>query len=116
MKRHLAWWIVLTLLSVAWAPFGLDELIHKIGGLNYYPDEEVGLMFGVWLFVWWPCHITAAQREHFPIRHVPDSARGCACPTGGRVCGQAFNLPAIHLREEPDALMSASPGLCGVVP
>jgi hypothetical protein len=60
MKRHLAWWIVLTLLSIAWAPFGLDELLHKIGGLNYYPDEEVGLMFGVWLFVWWPCHITAA--------------------------------------------------------
>jgi hypothetical protein len=46
-------------------------------------------------------------------RHVPDSARDCACPTGGRVCGQATRLAATHLREEPDALMNARPGLCG---
>ena len=55
----------------------------------------------------------AAQGEHVPIRHVPDSARDCACPTGGQVCGQAISLAAIHLREEPDALRSARPGLCG---
>jgi hypothetical protein len=58
----------------------------------------------------------AAQGEHFPIRHVPDSARDCACPTGGRVCGQATGLAAIHLREEPDALMSARPGPSGGCP
>jgi hypothetical protein len=29
------------------------------------------------------------------------------------VCGQAISLAAIYLREEPDALMSARPGLCG---
>ena len=29
------------------------------------------------------------------------------------MCGQAISLAAIHLREEPDALMSARPGLCG---
>jgi len=29
------------------------------------------------------------------------------------VCGQAFGLAVIHPREEPDALMSARPGLCG---
>ena len=54
-----------------------------------------------------------AQGEHFLIRHAPDSVRDCACPTGGRVCGQATSLPAIHLREEPDALMSARPGPSG---
>src|ERR1700730_9531652 len=32
---------------------------------------------------------------------------------GGRVCGQAIDLAAIYLREEPDALRSARPGLCG---
>jgi hypothetical protein len=32
---------------------------------------------------------------------------------GGRVCGQAQGLAAIHLREEPDALMSARPGPSG---
>jgi hypothetical protein len=30
------------------------------------------------------------------------------------VCGQAISLAAIHLREEPDALISARPGLCGL--
>jgi hypothetical protein len=29
------------------------------------------------------------------------------------VCGQATASAAIHLREEPDALTSARPGLCG---
>jgi hypothetical protein len=58
----------------------------------------------------------AAQGEHFPIRHVPDSERDCACPMGGRVCGQATGLAAIHLREEPDALMSARPGPSGGCP
>jgi len=29
------------------------------------------------------------------------------------VCGQVFHLAAIHPREEPDALMSARPDLCG---
>ena len=43
----------------------------------------------------------------------PTPERDCACPTGGRACGQAIRLAAIHLREEPDALMSARPGLCG---
>ena len=54
-----------------------------------------------------------AQGERFPIRHVPDTERDCACPTGGRVCGQALSLAVIHPREEPDALKSARPGLCG---
>ena len=35
---------------------------------------------------------------------------------GGRVCGQAQGLAAIHLREEPDALMSARPGPSGGYP
>jgi hypothetical protein len=54
-----------------------------------------------------------AQGERFPIRHVPDTERDCACPTGGRVCGQAISLAVLHPREEPDALKSARPGLCG---
>ena len=40
----------------------------------------------------------ADQGEHFSIRHVPDSARDCACPTDGRVCGQAFHLAVTHPR------------------
>lgn len=51
---------MLILLLIAWVPFGIAELLHKLGGLNYYPDEQVALMFGVWLFIWWPCHIIAA--------------------------------------------------------
>ena len=39
-----------------------------------------------------------------------------ASPMGGRVCGQAIALAAIHLREEPDALMSARPGPSGGYP
>ena len=54
-----------------------------------------------------------AQGERFPIRHVPDTARDCACSTGGRVYGQAISLAVLHPREEPDALMSARPGPCG---
>jgi hypothetical protein len=56
------------------------------------------------------------RESTFPIRHVPDSERDCACPTSGRVCGQPIRLAAIHLREEPDALISARPGPSGVVP
>ena len=48
------------MLLVAWVPFGVYELLHKVGGLNYYPDEQVAMMFGFWLFIWWPCHIFAA--------------------------------------------------------
>ena len=40
----------------------------------------------------------ADQGEHFSIRHVPDSARDCACPTGGPVCGQAARLAVMYLR------------------
>ena len=29
---------------------------------------------------------------------LPDIERDCACPTGGRVCGQAARLAVIHLR------------------
>jgi hypothetical protein len=57
MKRHLAWWVVLGLLLLAWIPFGLDELLHMISVLNEYSDEGTALMFGFWLFVWWPCHV-----------------------------------------------------------
>jgi hypothetical protein len=38
---------------------------------------------------------------------------GSARVPRGRVCGQATRLAATHLREEPDALMNARPGLCG---
>lgn len=54
MKRHLAWWTILILLLIAWVPFGVDALIYKIRG--HSSDEWVALMFGFWLFVWWPCH------------------------------------------------------------
>ena len=57
MKRHLAWWTILILLLIAWAPFGVDALIYKIRGPNCCSDEWVALMFGFWLFVWWPSHI-----------------------------------------------------------
>ena len=40
----------------------------------------------------------ADQGEHSPIRHVPDTERVCACPTGGRVCGQAVSLAATYPR------------------
>jgi len=53
------------------------------------------------------------KENTFPFDMHPDSERDCACPTGGRVCGQAIRLAAIHLREEPDALRSARPCLCG---
>ena len=33
-----------------------------------------------------------------PILHVPDTERDCACPTGGRVCGQAVRLAVTHPR------------------
>lgn len=60
IRRHLAWWIALALLVIAWTPLGIAELLHKFSGLNYYPDEQVALMFGFWLFIWWPCHIIVA--------------------------------------------------------
>ena len=60
MKRHKVWWAVIGLLLIAWVPFLLEEAIHKLGGRNYYPDQEVGLMFGFWLFIWWPCHVLVA--------------------------------------------------------
>src|ERR1019366_4022279 len=34
----------------------------------------------------------ADQGEHSSIRHVPDTERVCACPTGGRVYGQGCPL------------------------
>jgi len=40
----------------------------------------------------------ADHREHWSIWHVPDTERGCTCPTGGRVCGQAPRLAVFHLR------------------
>ena len=52
MKGHPALWIVVALLLLAWVPFGLYELIDKLRGLNYYPDEEVAFTFGFWPFVW----------------------------------------------------------------
>ena len=32
------------------------------------------------------------------IWHVPDTERVCACPTGGRVCGQAARLTTTYPR------------------
>src|ERR1700686_4757857 len=52
------------------------------------------------------------KENTFPFDTYP-TQRGTARVPGGRVCGQAMSLAAIHLREEPDALMSARPGLCG---
>jgi hypothetical protein len=40
----------------------------------------------------------ADQGEHSPTRHVPDIERESACPTDGRVSGQAARLAIIHLR------------------
>jgi len=41
----------------------------------------------------------AADRgEHSSIRHVPDTERVCARPTGGRVYGKAVRLAASHPR------------------
>jgi hypothetical protein len=34
------------------------------------------------------------------------------CPTGGRLCCEPM-VGRFYPREEPDALMSARPGLCG---
>ena len=69
MKAHRVWWIVVALLLFAWAPFGLYELIHKLRGINGYPDEEVALLYGFWLFVWWPCHIIAALIISYKLVH-----------------------------------------------
>jgi hypothetical protein len=37
----------------------------------------------------------ADQGEHFPIRHVPDSARDCACPTVGECAAKLFAWPLL---------------------
>src|SRR5712692_8402153 len=39
----------------------------------------------------------ADEGELSPTRHVPDIERDSACPTGGRVCGQAARLAVIQL-------------------
>src|ERR1700730_18571992 len=36
--------------------------------------------------------------EHSPTQNGPDIERDCACPTGGRVCGQTVALAVIHPR------------------
>ena len=38
------------------------------------------------------------KENTFPFRHVPDTERDCACPTGGRVYGQALHMAVIHPR------------------
>jgi hypothetical protein len=37
----------------------------------------------------------ADQGEHFSIRHVPDSARDCACPTVGECADKLFAWPLL---------------------
>ena len=37
----------------------------------------------------------ADQGEHFSIRHVPDSARDCACPTVGECADKRFAWPLL---------------------
>ena len=41
MKWHLAWRVVLGLLLLAWIPFGVAELLHKLSGWNYYRDAPL---------------------------------------------------------------------------
>lgn len=67
MRLNRAWWVVISLLLLAWVPFLLDELVHKIWGGNGYSDEGVAIAFGYWLFVWWPCHIIAALIAVFKL-------------------------------------------------
>jgi hypothetical protein len=46
----------------------------------------------------------------------PTQSGTARVPWVGEGCGQAIALAAIHLREEPDALMSARPGPSGGYP
>ena len=56
-------------------------------------------------------------KENTSIRHVPDTERDCACSNGwASVRRSRLGSAVTDLREEPDALRSARPGLCGVVP
>ena len=56
-------------------------------------------------------------KENTSIRHVPDTERDCACSNGwASVRRSRLGSAVTDLREEPDTLMSARPGLCGVVP
>jgi len=54
LKRHKAWWVLLALQAIAWGPFLIEEVVHRLRGMTYYPDEEVAVMYGFWLFIWWP--------------------------------------------------------------
>jgi hypothetical protein len=38
------------------------------------------------------------KENTFPFDTYPDTERDCACPTGGRVCGQAVRLAVTHPR------------------
>ena len=51
----------------------------------------------------------------FPFDTYPTQRGIARAPRVGE-CADRLCLPAIYPREEPDALMSARPDLCGVVP
>jgi uncharacterized membrane protein len=67
MKMNRAWWFVIGLLFLAWVPFLVGEVVHKIWGANGYSDQGVAIAFGFWLFVWSPCHIIAAVIVLFKV-------------------------------------------------
>ena len=58
----------------------------------------------------------ADQGEHFLTRHVPDTERDCACPTGGPVCGPAtYGRYSSKIRtgcanERPSGSVRGAPG------
>jgi len=61
MRGKLAWWTVAFLLLLAWVPFGIDELIERwVWGVGNAPEWLGALLFGHYVFIWWPCNILAA--------------------------------------------------------
>ena|ERR1017187_8212131 len=81
------------------AVYGVSSCVVGAYGINRVQDNEKWQSVLILKYLPWVSHRKAAdQGEHFSIWHVPDTERVCACPTGGRVCGQAVRLAVIHLR------------------
>jgi len=56
-KLDWAWRTVIVLLIVGWVPGCLDDLVHKIPGLQNSSDADVALGIGFITFVWLPCNL-----------------------------------------------------------
>jgi hypothetical protein len=99
------------------APFGKEEISRPVVPAQLITEARTRVNRKTLPEDTQKCMVTcsALKEDTFPIRHVPDSGRDCACPTAGRVWGRALRATGVPAAIDSYSIQASGPSPKSVI-